>query len=144
MNYQLWSAERSKVRTDFTYSISKTWLTRSANRKLRSLDSESMIGQTSRQHKKMRKSSGRRRELQSSGISSERRSDPLDTELNKRLAAAMSTAIRHARRPDCPRPGKWSNRRTERTETLPRSPSVSAMHSLHLSAGFRPISPHLK
>ena len=92
MNYQLWSAERSKVRTDFTYSISKTWLTRSANRKLRSLDSESMIGQTSRQHKKMRKSSGRRRELQSSGISSERRSDPLDTALNKRMAAATLSA----------------------------------------------------
>ena len=86
------SAERSIVQTDLTYSISKLRLTRSANRKRGSLDSESMIGQTSRQHKKMMKSSRRRRELQSSGISSERRSDPLDTALNKRMAAATLLA----------------------------------------------------
>ena len=51
-----------------------------------------MIGQTSRQHIKMMKSSGRRRELRTSGISSRRPPDPLDTALNKRMAAATLAA----------------------------------------------------
>ena len=94
MNYQLCERRALLRKTDFLHLISKTRLTRSANRKLRSLDCEPTIGQTRRQLKATRKSSGWRRELRTSGIISTRRPGRDSICINKRTPACNTRGLR--------------------------------------------------